>query len=34
MVSSLSFAEVALHVPESRFGVWFIGTKTWEEHVR
>lgn len=24
---------IARHVPESRFGVWFLGTKTWAEHV-
>src|SRR6476646_7744116 len=23
----------APHVPESRFGVWFLGTDTWTEHV-
>jgi len=23
----------APHVPESRFGVWFLGTDTWAEHV-
>lgn len=22
-----------LHVPESKFGVWFLGTKTWAAHV-
>jgi SAM-dependent methyltransferase len=22
-----------MHVPESKFGVWFLGTETWAEHV-
>jgi ubiquinone/menaquinone biosynthesis C-methylase UbiE len=22
-----------LHVPESKFGIWFLGTETWAEHV-
>ena len=21
------------HVPESRFGIWFLGTEIWAEHV-
>ena len=33
MLSGISGAEVPPHVPESRFGVWFLGTKTWEGHV-
>jgi SAM-dependent methyltransferase len=33
MISGLSEATVASYVPESRFGVWFLGTKIWEEHV-
>jgi ubiquinone/menaquinone biosynthesis C-methylase UbiE len=33
MISGLSEAAVAPYVPESRFGVWFLGTKTWERHV-
>jgi ubiquinone/menaquinone biosynthesis C-methylase UbiE len=33
MFSSVSEANVAAYVPESRFGVWFLGTETWKTHV-
>jgi len=32
MILSGRIADVA-HVPESRFGQWFLGTDTWTEHV-
>jgi ubiquinone/menaquinone biosynthesis C-methylase UbiE len=33
MSSCLPRAESAPYVSESRFGIWFLGTKIWEEHV-